>query len=233
LVFNLGAAAAAALVPLDAIAMSQLLPIILTCIPYTAGAVFSWIVAHHSQRRKELWWHVTICLGSAGIAFFLFPVMARFSVAAAFIFLVLIGMFGAAANGPKTVLASKLCAGPAQVVGMPLYNSVSVIGGIMGPFVTGAVVAKYGGFLVVSIIMGSMLCAGSLLVLVLKYPYHARCQRLEQSLGQPGWEGASDMLPVKRNRSGVSPNIEANAVGTAAAGPVSARARTSTSVQQL
>jgi len=45
------------------------------------------------------------------------PVMARFSVAAAFIVLVLIGMFGAAANGTKTVLASRLCAGPAQVVG--------------------------------------------------------------------------------------------------------------------
>eukprot|EP00775_Hariotina_reticulata_P008854 gene8854-9033_t len=181
-------------------------------------------------RRKELWWHVIVCLGSAGVAFYLFPVMARFSVAAAFICLVLIGMFGAAANGPKTVLAARLCAGPAQVLGMPLYNSVSVIGGIIGPYLTGAVVAKYGGFLVVSIIMGSMLCAGSILVMFLKYPYQARCRRL----GQSDWEGELPPLPVKRNRSDAAPSMETSVVEPSPPGTVSSsRARTSAQDQQL
>lgn len=38
----------------------KLLPVILTCIPYTVAAVTSWLVAHSSQKRKELYMHTAI-----------------------------------------------------------------------------------------------------------------------------------------------------------------------------
>lgn len=38
----------------------KLLPVILTCIPYTLAAVTCWIVAHSSQKRKELYIHTSI-----------------------------------------------------------------------------------------------------------------------------------------------------------------------------
>jgi hypothetical protein len=39
---------------------TKLLPVILTCIPYTLAAVTSWMVAHSSQKRKELYIHTAI-----------------------------------------------------------------------------------------------------------------------------------------------------------------------------
>jgi hypothetical protein len=39
---------------------TKLLPVILTCIPYTLAAITSWIVAHSSQKRKELYIHTAV-----------------------------------------------------------------------------------------------------------------------------------------------------------------------------
>jgi len=39
---------------------SKLLPVILTCIPYTLAAVSCWGIAHSSQKRKELYFHTAL-----------------------------------------------------------------------------------------------------------------------------------------------------------------------------
>jgi hypothetical protein len=39
---------------------TKLLPVILTCIPYTLAAFTCWMVAHSSQKRKELYIHTAL-----------------------------------------------------------------------------------------------------------------------------------------------------------------------------
>jgi hypothetical protein len=34
-----------------------LMPVLLTSVPYTVGAISTWLVAHSSERRRELYWH--------------------------------------------------------------------------------------------------------------------------------------------------------------------------------
>jgi len=114
---------------------------------------------------------------------------------------------------------------------VPLYNSVSLIGGIIGPYVTGAVVAKYGGFLVVSIIMGSMLCAGSILVLILKSVHLRHGAIALAAVLEASWIGKVHRTCCRSSATAVAlrPVSRRNAVGTPVPGTASARARTSVS----
>jgi hypothetical protein len=96
-----------------------------------------------------------------------------------------------------------------QVVGMPLYNSISVIGGFVGPFVTGSIVQSSGtGFTVVAYVLGAMVFSCGILTVTLKF--------LEKFMKPPvGSADANDdfwddmpgqqALPVTRDPSGMSP----------------------------
>jgi hypothetical protein len=75
----------------------------------------------------------------SGVFFALFPLMATASVAAGFAALVLTVGGAAAANGPGVTIVAHLSKGPTQVVCMPLYNSVSTVGGFVGPYLAGEV----------------------------------------------------------------------------------------------
>lgn len=46
-----------AMVPAAKAGQASLLPVLLTSIPYTVGAITTWVVAHSSQKRQELYWH--------------------------------------------------------------------------------------------------------------------------------------------------------------------------------
>jgi hypothetical protein len=70
------------------------------------------------------------------VFFVAFPFMTRAHTAAGFVALVFVAVSGAACIGPKTAIVHCLCAGPAQVVAMPAYNSFVTLGGFIGPFVT-------------------------------------------------------------------------------------------------
>jgi hypothetical protein len=59
---------------------------------------------------------------STGVAFVLFPFISRLSMVGGFVCLVFVAVSGASAIGPKTAIVHHVTAGPAQVVGMPLYN---------------------------------------------------------------------------------------------------------------
>jgi hypothetical protein len=77
----------------------------------------------------------------AGVFFAFFPLMATASVAAGFAALVLTVGGAAAANGPGVTIVADVSRGPSQVVGMPLYNSVSAVGGFVGPYMAGEAAA--------------------------------------------------------------------------------------------
>lgn len=182
-----------------------LLPIILTCVPYIAGAIASGLVAASSQRRKEAYYHTAVSMLCAGVFFNLFPVFTKLDMIAGFACLVLIAAAGAAAVPPKTALVAHASRGPSQVIGMPLYNSIGVIGGFIGPFVTGAIVQhSSAGFTVVSILMGCIIFSCGLLIIALKF-WEPCLMRRRGDSADIAWQECCDGLPIVRKDSETAP----------------------------
>eukprot|EP00882_Tetradesmus_deserticola_P002748 GHRQ01002921.1.p1 GENE.GHRQ01002921.1~~GHRQ01002921.1.p1 ORF type:complete len:281 (+),score=88.56 GHRQ01002921.1:112-843(+) len=147
-----------------------ILPVLLAAIPYTAGAVAAWFVAASSQKRQEVYFHASASMLFAGVFFLLFPVLTKAAVAGGFVCLVLVAAGGSAAVSPKTALVAHACRGPSQVVGMPVYSSISVIGGVIGPFAAGAIVQRSSsGFTVVAYALGAMIALCGVLTIILKF----------------------------------------------------------------
>jgi MFS family permease len=121
----------------------SLLPVALAVVPYTLASISSYFVAHSAQRRDEHFWHVSSCLLLAGVILALFPPLAKAAAWAGFLSLSLSLGVGAAANGPAIALVGRLCKGPEQVVAMPLYSSFSVLGGVIGPLLTGRLMSTF------------------------------------------------------------------------------------------
>jgi hypothetical protein len=120
----------------------DLRPIALTVVPYALAVVTSYLVAHNAQRRDEQFWHVAGALLAAGVVLALFSPLTKAALPAGFASLSLSLAFGAAANGPAMALVARLCKGREQVVALPMFSSLSVIGGIVGPLLTGVLMSR-------------------------------------------------------------------------------------------
>jgi hypothetical protein len=116
----------------------DLRPIALSIAPFTIALVLSYVVAHSSQRHNEQLLHNFCCLLFAGIAMALFTPLAMASVVAGFIALTLSLAVSFAAIGPGMVLVARLCRGREQPIAQPLSNTFNLFGGIIGPFIVGA-----------------------------------------------------------------------------------------------
>jgi len=191
----------------------SLLPVVLTSIPYAVGALAAWIVAISSQARREVYWHAAVSMIFAGSWYVAFPFMARASIAAGFAALVLIAAGGSAAVPPKVALVARIGRGPAQSVSMPFYNSIAVVGGFVGPYVTGSILQTSArGFLPVAVTMGTMIGSCALLTLLVKAlearwdptAGEARDDASDMEHGSKGGgEGNGGGMPVARKHSGV------------------------------
>lgn len=146
---------------------NSLLAVALAVVPYTLASVLSYALAHSAQRRDEQLWHVLGSLLVSGATLTLFPPLALAAPAAGFVVLSVSLAGCAASNGPAMTLVGRLCMGPEQVVAMPLFSTFSVVGGIMGPLLTGRLMS-FGGFKWPAIIMGLLMVATSGLLLVLR-----------------------------------------------------------------
>lgn len=186
-----------------------LLPVLLTSVPYTVGAISTWLVAHSSERRRELYWHCSLSLLLSGVFFAFFPLMATASVAAGFAALVLTVGGAAAANGPGVTIVADISRGPSQVVGMPIYNSISAVGGFVGPYMAGAIVQQTGNFKLIAVIMGCLLLGCGSMVAALKPLAAWRARKLlrgaaasddeeqQQQRGSGDGSGSSTVLPAR------------------------------------
>lgn len=86
--------------PAAAAGSMELKPILLLCIPSAIAGVFAILVAMHSQRRDEIYWHTSVPLVVAGAVFMAFPFLGQVSVAGGFIAMIVFASTVAAANGP-------------------------------------------------------------------------------------------------------------------------------------
>jgi hypothetical protein len=117
----------------------DLRPVGLSVIPFFLAAVFSYLLAASSQKRDELFYHISGMLVPAGVLMALFSPLARWSVAAGFAALTLSLAMSFATNGPGLTVISRLCHGNEHIVALPLSNAFAIVGAIVGPLITGAI----------------------------------------------------------------------------------------------
>jgi hypothetical protein len=63
---------------------------------------------------------------------------------------------------------------------MPYYNSISMIGGFLGPYLTGYLLARPSGIHILCIILGAILIAAAGAIMLLRHMFHRR-ERHEQA----------------------------------------------------
>ncbi|KAL6757387.1 major facilitator superfamily domain-containing protein [Haematococcus lacustris] len=140
---------------------------LLTSVPFAAAAAMSFWVAHRSQREGERILHVGLPFLLCGLAFMTFPLLAAASPVAGFL-CVSAGIMGVySGSAPSLALLNELAAGPGLVVALPLYNAVGNLGGFIGPYVVGLLLASTHSFAYPTLLMGaSLACAGLLMLLM-------------------------------------------------------------------
>eukprot|EP00775_Hariotina_reticulata_P012666 gene12666-12793_t len=124
----------------------DLKPVLLTSVPYAVASVVCWVVSHLTQQKQALYIPISVLMFVGGGAIGLFSGVGQASVAVGFICLIVAASAVSATSGPIAVVASRICSGPSLVVGMPMFNSIGVLGGFTGPFLTGAMLQSSGGF---------------------------------------------------------------------------------------
>lgn len=85
----------------------ELKPILFAAIPSVVCAIVSILVAMHSQKRNEVYWHCSTCLFIAGAMFLVFPALSAVSVPAGFISMVVFAAAMGAGNGPLLSIVTR------------------------------------------------------------------------------------------------------------------------------
>ncbi len=142
---------------------------LLTAIPFAVAAAVSFVIAHRSQRMNEKVMHVGVPYMASGALYALFPIGLSISPVLGFVFLTLgiVGIYSGA--GTSVALLQELSAGPGFVVAAPLYNSIGILGGFIGPLVVGSLVQRTHSFAVPSVLMAACLSLAGMMVTALPY----------------------------------------------------------------
>jgi ACS family tartrate transporter-like MFS transporter len=147
----------------------DLRPVGLAAVPFALSTLLSYLVALSSERFNELFWHIIACLSFGGVAMTLFMPLAQANVAAGFAAMTLSLAVAFASSGPGMVLVARLCQGEEQVVAQPLSNGFNILGGVVGPFVTAALLHTSTGFKWVAILLGIAMLLAALLTAGLRF----------------------------------------------------------------
>lgn len=139
----LGAAA-----PIVMTSDGSLLPIFLSSIPFMATAIFALWVGHSSQKKGEKTLHLTLPFSAAALLFAILPMVTRAGwTSLAFIFLSLATAFTVGPNSVLNSFVPIVCPSHSVSIAMALYNSLSNLGGLVGPWLVGRLMDS-GGFAV-------------------------------------------------------------------------------------
>ncbi|GBF88138.1 hypothetical protein Rsub_00850 [Raphidocelis subcapitata] len=144
-------------------------PVALTVVPYALAASLSLAVAFSAERRHEQFLHAAGCLLASGACLMLVPLLLHASSVAGFVALCLAIAAGSASSPPMMVLVARLCLGDDQAVVLPVINSAVVLGGIVGPLATGAMLNRLGGFTYVFVIMGALNTLEAVTVVIVRW----------------------------------------------------------------
>jgi MFS family permease len=153
-----GGAPAASLAP----SPTGALPVLLTAVPFGAAAAATYAWSGRAQEKGDPAWHAAVPFMAGGLLFALYPACAFLGAPALAMASLTAGLVGAFCGGPLIVVLVTAAAPPqATAVALPLFNSVGMVGGFLGPVLLGAIVdaTPGGGYGAGAAAMGAALCA--------------------------------------------------------------------------
>eukprot|EP00775_Hariotina_reticulata_P005820 gene5820-6061_t len=199
--------------------------ILLTAVPFTAAAVATALIGRHAQRTGESLLYVAVPGLLGGGSFILFHWLVKWSRMLGFACLVLTMACGYAVAPHALTVVTKLSSGmKATGLALPLFNSVTNLGGFLGPSIMGFMAERFGGFgAATTVLGGSMTIAGilaaALRCIMIRDP---ATRAIVSPAGTTGWGANGDISAsyelVYRRSSGtdVRPTAGGEPVGDAA-----------------
>jgi hypothetical protein len=119
-----------------------LAPVALSAVPWVLAAAAAPAAAASAQRRDALFGHIAGLYASAGALMAALPLCLRGGPAAGFAALCAATAAATAAAAPMMALVARLCLAGEAAAAMPIVNSAAVLGGVVGPLVTGAMINR-------------------------------------------------------------------------------------------
>jgi MFS family permease len=190
--------------PPAAAAATGVLPVLLTAVPFGAAAASTYWWSGLAQERGDPAYHAALPFLLGGVLFALYPfwhwlvqsppLLAMASLTA--------GLVGAFCGGPLIVVLVTAAAPPeATAVALPLFNSVGMVGGFLGPVLLGWIVQRTGGLYDAGAsAMGAALLGSGAVLWALRA---VKLRRLHSSAGGGGGGGgggaaaAIEFVPLK------------------------------------
>jgi MFS family permease len=138
----------------------------LACVPMGVSLLVMLFVGHSSAKTGEKRWHgaIGLLVGAVGLGAGAF--VHEPSLAFVFVVVAAVGVY--AAFGVWWSYPTTFLSGSAAAAAVAMINSFGNIGGFIGPYLTGWLKAKTGGFTVSWVILAVCLLASGLLMLTLK-----------------------------------------------------------------
>src|SRR6266480_1768594 len=134
-------------------------------IPYLEGLAGMIFISHSSDRTTERRYHVAIPALSGGAALVLLGAAHSAFLTVVLLSFVAIGVYGS--MGPFWALPSEFLTGFSAAAGIALINSVGNLGGLVGPYMIGAVAMRTGNLYGGLALAGVFLFLSATLVLLL------------------------------------------------------------------
>ncbi|CAK0757688.1 hypothetical protein CVIRNUC_002561 [Coccomyxa viridis] len=129
-------------------------------IPYAWSAVVTYLNAWHAKKTGEMYFHLVVPLAIGAVALAMLTVALGRNEYAAFIAL-MVSATSQASNPLEWGYPATYLHGPALSSGWAVANCISAYGGVVGPYLIGALKARFGGYTVPMIFMT---CVNSLAV---------------------------------------------------------------------
>jgi ACS family tartrate transporter-like MFS transporter len=143
--------------------------VLLSAVPFVCAALCSVWLGRRSQARCEKALHVAVPYAACALLFFLFPIAATLSSVWGFICLTAVVTTLNGANAVLNSFASSIARGPAQPLSLALYNAVGNLGGIVGPWLIGAVVHHTGVYTAAMQVLGVLVAAAAGMVYSMRH----------------------------------------------------------------
>lgn len=151
--------------------------VLMATIPYSVAAVATLLNGWHSQAKDERKLHVAAPFMIGAAVFATVPFFAQVHFLLGLLALT-VGAVGAVSGGAVlTTIASANLPRSSKAFGLGLYNAVANLGGVIGPMVTGILVAKSGSYTPPVLTMAMVLFTAGFFVVFIRDPLTQHAKR--------------------------------------------------------
>eukprot|EP00877_Chromochloris_zofingiensis_P003259 jgi/Chrzof1/12934/Cz07g13020.t1 len=145
--------------------------VLLVAVPFGAAAIFQAINSWHSQRTHERRWHIVVPWAVGGIMLCVLPSAMSHSPTAGLAVLAVAAMGVNSADGINVGWVGSLLHGPQRAMGLAVFDSISGLGGFVGPYIVGALYDRTGNYSASIWTLGAAMLVAALMVLC----FNPRC----------------------------------------------------------